>query len=387
MNEGLLRALVVDDTVVYRRILTEVIESIPEAALMGTAAHGRLALAKMAQSPVDLVLLDVEMPVMDGIETLDAIRRDYPDVGVIMVSGVNRNAADITLRALERGALDFIPKPEGSDRQANREELTSQLRPLVQLFSTRRRLRLAREAGAAAPPRRGKKKSADVVRARAAPEVDRAPAPKVRRAAPRPSRIDVLAIGVSTGGPNALTKLIPALPKDLGVPVLIVQHMPPVFTKSLADSLGRKAQIPVLEARDGERIRPNVALIAPGGSHMVVRRKAGANGRAPQFCISLNENPPENSCRPSVDVLFRSVSAQYGGHVLAAIMTGMGNDGCEGVRAMKRKGAYCVTQSEESCVVYGMPLAVDEAGLSDESVGLDGLATRLAALVRNPGTA
>ncbi len=377
-TEDELRILVVDDTVVYRRILSEVVGSIPGAVLAGTAPNGKLALEKMARSQADLVLLDVEMPVLGGLETLEALRRDYPDTGVIMVSGTNRNAADTTMKALAMGALDFVPKPAGADPQASQNELLGQLRPLMQVFITKRNLGQAgRQKGARAP----------VARAAAPPrprEKATAAAPRSRDA-PRPKRIDVLAIGVSTGGPNALNEVIPKLPSDLGVPVLLVQHMPPLFTKSLADGLAKKAALPVREASDGEAITPGTVFIAPGGQHMVARRKTG-EGSAHSHCVGLNENPPENSCRPSVDVLFRSIAANYGGNTLAVIMTGMGSDGREGVKALKRRGCYCLSQSEETCVVYGMPLAVDEAGLSDERIPLDKLASRITDLVRRPVT-
>jgi two-component system chemotaxis response regulator CheB len=203
--------------------------------------------------------------------------------------------------------------------------------------------------------------------------------------APLPARIDVIGIGVSTGGPNALAELIPRLPEDLPVPVLLVQHMPPLFTASLAEQLANRSALKVREARDGEPILPGTVLIAPGGKHMVVRRRGDVEG-ASMAIVGLNENPPENSCRPSVDVLYRSKAAQYDGNMLAVIMTGMGSDGCEGVRAMKRRGCHCITQSEATCVVYGMPLAVDEAGLSDEQVPLAQMAQRITTLVRKSGT-
>lgn len=173
-----------------------------------------------------------------------------------------------------------------------------------------------------------------------------------------------------------------SLARQIAVTVL-VQHMPPLFTASLADSLSKKANMPVREARDGETITANSVVLAPGGKHMVVRRSP-ADGNGNQIgCVGLNENPPENNCRPSVDVLFRSLAAHYGKHVLAVIMTGMGDDGCKGVKALKRQGGYCITQDEASCVVYGMPRAIEEAGLSDEQVPLEQLAGRITQLVRN----
>jgi len=369
MDDQRLRVLIVDDTVVYRRILSDVVEAMDGVSLAGTAPHGRLALAKLEQSPVDLVLLDVEMPEMNGLETLQEIRRRYPTTSVVMISGANLSSAETTMRCLEMGALDFLRKPEGADAEASRSELRDKLRPLVRHVQTRINLHQGTADRPAAPP----------PRAPAAPPPPAAvPTPRPGRMAPAPGRIEVVGIGVSTGGPNALAEVIPRLPADLPVPILLVQHMPPVFTASLAEHLDHKSGLSVREARDGEPVLPGRVYIAPGGRHMVLRRLP--DGEHP--IIGLNENPPENSCRPSVDVLFRSLAAQYDGSMLAVVMTGMGNDGCEGVRAMKRRGCLCLTQSEASCIVYGMPLSVDEAGLSDEQVPLDRLADRITFLVR-----
>jgi two-component system chemotaxis response regulator CheB len=196
-------------------------------------------------------------------------------------------------------------------------------------------------------------------------------------AANLPRSFGVCAIGVSTGGPEALSRLIPAISDPLPVPILCVQHMPPMFTKSLAESLTRKSKISVVEASEGEVVTAGIMYIAPGGHHMVVRNKDG------KVVIGLNEEPPENSCRPSVDVLFRSVANTYGERgILGVVLTGMGNDGCSGMRVLKRKGCYCITQSEQTCVVYGMPRAVDEAGLSDKSIPLESIAGEIESLMK-----
>lgn len=358
-----LNVLVVDDTIVYRKILSEVLESLEGVQLLGTASQGRLALARMEQTPADLVLLDVEMPEMDGLETLGHLRKRWPETDVVMVSGTNMSSAEITVQALEQGALDFIRKPEGSDPEASRQELRDKLRPLIRHIGTRRNMRAPVAPKAALPP----------------------PLPSPTLSRPMLGRIEVVGIGVSTGGPNALAEVIPLLPADFPVPILVVQHMPPTFTASLAEHLDRRSHLRVCEAREGEPIQTGNVYIAPGGKHMVVRRHETGNGR--QRIIGLNENPPENSCRPSVDVLFRSMAAQYDGGIAALVMTGMGNDGCEGVRTLKRRGCHCLTQSAETCVVYGMPMAVDEAGLSDEQIPLHFLAQRLVRLVREGGGA
>jgi len=381
MDDRKLRVLIVDDTIVYRRIMGEIVESYGEAQVVGTAPHGRLALSKMQQTPVDLVLLDVEMPEMNGLETLREIRRNYPDVSVVMVSGTNMSSAEITLQALEQGALDFLRKPEGSDIEASRNELKDKLRPLLRHVQTRMNLQRGTSSGISSQAKQvvGPALSETLI-SQATPAEAKPPRPV--RPGTLPSRIDIIAIGISTGGPNALADLIPKLPADLPVPILMVQHMPPVFTASLAEHLNHKSRLPVREARDGEAIEAGTVLIAPGGRHMVVRRYQEPGNEQSVPIIGLNDNPPENSCRPSVDVLFRSIAAHYEGNMLALVMTGMGNDGCEGVRAMKRRGCHCITQTESSCVVYGMPLAVDEAGLSDEQINLDQLAERITYLSR-----
>ncbi len=367
MSEPPLRILAVDDTVVYRRILSQVVEDLPDMELAGTAPHGKIALAKMQQTHVDVVLLDIEMPEMDGLETLEAIRARYPETGVIMVSAANRKSATIVVECLERGAFDFVPKPEGASPDESRQMLVEPLRRLINSFRSRRHLRSAL--------RQTTPKPSQTI---AVPEAKEA----VRQYAAIPQRIDIVAMGVSTGGPNALAEVIPRFPADLGVPVFIVQHMPALFTRPLAESLDRKSLLSVCEASDGDMIEPKKVFVAPGGRHMVVRRNP-KNGPE-RFCIGLNDNPPENSCRPSVDVLFRSVAAHYNGNILAVIMTGMGADGREGVRAMKRQGCYCLTQSRESCVVYGMPQAVCDAGLSTETVPLDKMGQRIVSIVQTP---
>ncbi len=364
MTDTPLQALVVDDTILYRRILTEALEDLGGVKVAGTAPQGQLALARLEQLPIDLVLLDVEMPEMDGLEALKRIRARHPSVSVVMVSGSNSLAAHATISALELGALDFIRKPEGGDATASRTELREALRPLVRHVRTRRNLRGVQPA----PP----------------PPTPAPPPPPPAREAPpgvRPGTFEVVGLGISTGGPNALGELVPALPADFPLPILVVQHMPPGFTASLAEHLAKRSRIRVKEAEDGEDLKPGCLYLAPGGQHMVVRARTTEDGERHRF-IGLNTNPPEHSCRPSVDVLFRSLSVQYESKVLAVVMTGMGSDGCEGVRTLKRRGCHCLTQSEDTCVIYGMPMAVDEAGLSDERIPLPRLATRITQLAR-----
>jgi two-component system, chemotaxis family, protein-glutamate methylesterase/glutaminase len=386
-----LSVLVVDDTVVYRRILQNVVGEISGARVVGVAANGRIALDRLAQLEVDVVLLDVVMPEMDGIEALTIIRQRWPDVGVVLVSGADRQSADLTMRALELGALDFVAKADTGDLQRNQRQLVLQLSAILRGFVVRRDLgRRGRAIGANEPKLATRssmsievrpaptKPNLDAGAAQQSPVIRKVSAERdrpsvtsaLRSLAPSP---EVLAIGCSTGGPQALAKIVPGLPAELGVPVLIVQHMPPVFTASLAESLNRSCALRVVEATEHQLIESNVVYIAPGGRHMVVFGERGRTERR----IVLTDEAPVNSCRPSVDVLFRSVANVYAGRALSVVLTGMGEDGLEGVRALHLAGGLTLTQSEESCVVYGMPRAVDLAGLSDERVPLENMAPRI----------
>ncbi len=357
MQDRPLAILVVDDTVTYRKLVSDAVNSLDFAEVAGTAPTGEIALRKLAQSPCDLVLLDVEMPGMGGLETLARIKRDFPGVDVVMVSGISEHAASVTIKAMHGGAFEFLRKPAGADPAANLEQLRRELGGIIRALWVRRSA-----SGTAAAE---------------------ASMPDMAHWAPAPRRFTVVAVGVSTGGPRALAQFIPALPGDFPLPMVLVQHMPAPFTKALADDLDRKSELEVREAEEGMPVVPGRVLIAPGSRHMVLRNSASG------VVAGINDGPKENSCRPAVDVLFRSVAACYGSTgVLAVIMTGMGSDGLKGIQALKRKGCYCLTQSERSCVVYGMPQAVDAAGLSDESIELEALAGRLTDLagkgVRKP---
>jgi len=362
-----LRILIVDDTIVYRQILSEVISSFDDIESVETAQNGALALRYLERHKVDLVLLDVQMPVMDGIETLKNIHALYPSINVVMVSGCSKELASITMQALRMGALEFIRKPEGRDREENKQKIRRELKSIISIIRTRALL-YSREQVPVIPqapppvtvPGQG---IADRVHMRL-----------------RPRSFAIVVIGVSTGGPNALARLVSNIDASFPLPILTVQHMPPNFTAALAEDLAKKSDIKVLEATENMPLSPGTMIIAKGGSHMVVRMKDGVP------VIGINDEPPENSCRPAVDVLFRSVAHTFGEKgVIALVMTGMGSDGLAGVRALKRKSCHCITQSAPSCVVYGMPRAIDTAGLSDESVDLENIAERLISLARKLG--
>ena len=356
------KILIVDDNSLYRRFLSKAAEATRFPTELETAPSGAIALKKIPVFNPEIVLLDIEMPDMNGIEVLKAIKRDYPRIMVVLVSGVNSRSAEITIEGLSTGASHFIPKPTGSSPNENiatlREELTRVFEIAVQKKARwEKRDRGAGKASTQAP------RTAAVVR------------PSLT---PLPPRIDVVGIGISTGGPTALEEMIPRLPGNLKTPILIVQHMPPLFTESLAKSLNRKSKLPVFHAEEGQEIKRGCIYLAQGGKHMVVEKRPMAEGT--RLFIRIDDGPPVNSCKPAVDILFKSMAAGVGRHILAIIMTGMGHDGLEGVVDIKSRNGYCLTQSEASCTVYGMPQAVDSAGLSDESVDLEDLPSRISTI-------
>ena len=357
-----LRTLIVDDTVTYRKILSEVVSSISEITLTGTAPNGEIALKKVRLGRPDLIFLDIHMPEMDGIETLKKIQSIDPGIAVVMVSSISSRSTKDTIEALQLGAIDFIRKPDGPDVQKNLEGLRNEIRAVVRLAELRihtGRLHLPFKTPPVIPEHIHSGKTDHT---------------EIREI---PQSFAICVIGVSTGGPEALNKVIPGIPADFPLPILIVQHMPPMFTRSLAESLSKRSCLQVIEASDCDLIKQGTVYIAPGGKHMVVRMH---NGSA---VIGLNEEPPENSCRPSVDVLFRSAAAHFGDKgVLAVVLTGMGSDGLNGIRMLKRKKCFCITQSASSCIVYGMPRSIDEAGLSDKSLSLENIASAVDSLAR-----
>lgn len=343
-----IRALVVDDSVVIRRVLSDLLAEVPWIEVVGTAHNGRVALQTLPTLEPDVITLDIEMPELNGLETLTALRKDHPRLPVIMVSTLTGPGAEATLDALARGATDFVTKPSTTGGLAEAQQLLrDQLLPrIASLFPGR--VPAVAAAASTRPP--------------AAPS--QAAAPKTFGRMPV-GPIELIAIGVSTGGPNALAAdVIPSLPPDLSVPVLIVQHMPPLFTRLLAERLSTRTRLPVREGLAGEVVRPGTIWIAPGGLHLEVERH-GLGVR-----LRTHSGPPENSCRPAVDVLFRSVAAVYGPRALGVILTGMGQDGLEGCRVLKAAGNPIIVQDEATSVVWGMPGYVAQAGLADAIVPL-----------------
>ncbi|MBI4944698.1 MAG: chemotaxis response regulator protein-glutamate methylesterase [Actinobacteria bacterium] len=357
---GRIRVLVVDDSAVIRKIVTEALGADPTIEIVGIANNGQEAVAKVEALKPDAVTMDIEMPVMNGIEAVRAIRRSQSRLPIVMFSTLTERGASATLDALAAGASDYVTKPSNVGNFAeSQKNIREQLIPKLKALTGTRRA-VAGAAGAKAP----------------APA--RAAIPPAQRR-PRTGPFGVLAIGSSTGGPDALAQVLPLLPASLPVPVVVVQHMPPLFTRLLAQRLDVTCKLTVVEASEGELIVPGKIVIAPGGKHLVIKRSGTS------VVGHLTEDPPENFCRPAVDVLFRSVAAVYGDRVLACVLTGMGRDGEKGAGVIRAGGGEVYAQDEATSVVWGMPGAVATAGQADKILPLQRIGPDIAtALSRGP---
>ncbi len=342
------RVLLIDDSVVVRKIVGDAVSSHPDLEAVGKAANGKLGLEMIPQVNPDVIVLDVEMPEMDGITTLKEIRKTYKSPKVIMFSTLTQRGADITLEALSIGAVDYFAKPTNL---SNVEEVTKYLKDgLVQ------KIKFLGPTG----------KNELLTALHHPPQTTvTSQKPSTLAASGSLQKIDIVAIGCSTGGPNALGSIFPTIPAKFPVPIVIVQHMPPVFTKHLAERLNSKSQIRVYEGVEGAILKPGEAWIAPGDYHMTVK-KEGVN-----YVLHMNQQPPENSCRPAVDVLFRSVAETFGKSALGVVLTGMGQDGFRGCEMFKQVGAASIVQDEATSVVWGMPGFVAKAGLAEKVLPLD----------------
>jgi two-component system chemotaxis response regulator CheB len=353
-----IRVLVVDDSIVVRRVVTEELEAQADMEVAGTASTGRIALEKMAQLSPDLVILDIEMPEMDGLTALDHLRNSHSRTPVIMFSSLTELGAAATLEALSRGASDFFAKPGGpggleASRQVIRDELIPSIRTLC-----------------------AKKSVAPMVRTGGL-DLKSPARPVSHHSGPTSSvPVEILAIGASTGGPNALAEIFTLLPPNLPVPIVVVQHMPPMFTQMLAERLSKNSQIPTVEAQSGMELHPGKAWIAPGDFHMVLVREGT------RICTRIQQDSPENACRPAVDPLFRSVADIYRNRCLAVVLTGMGQDGLKGCEAIRAAGGQILAQDEATSVVWGMPGIVTRAGLADRVLPLPMLAGEIQRRIR-----
>jgi two-component system chemotaxis response regulator CheB len=348
--------LVVDDSAVIRRLVTDVLSVDPGIRVVGTAPNGKIALDKINALNPDIITLDVEMPVLDGVSTVREIRKTRPRLPVIMFSTLTSVGADATLAALRAGASDYVTKPANTGSLTESvASVREQLIPRIHALCARN----MRRPAAARP---------------AAPRPVNKPRPG-GRAEP----VKAVLIASSTGGPEALRTVLTALPGNLAVPVFVVQHMPPVFTDMLAQRINSESRLRVAEARDGEPARPGHVYLAPGDKHLEVTR-FGDVVRA-----KLHSGPKENHCRPAADVLFRSAASVYGGAILTVVLTGMGQDGKRGCEPLVAAGARVIVQDEATSVVWGMPGAVAEAGLADSVLPIGNIADAITTQVSRRG--
>jgi two-component system chemotaxis response regulator CheB len=356
-----LKALIVDDSAMYRQIVQDVLETFPYVEVVGVAQNGKIALIKAASLKPDLLTLDIEMPEMDGLEVLEHLRQELPEAVAIVFSAYTTEGARIALRALELGAFDFIPKPSAGKLEESKERFKTEIAPMLETLVRAKRTKPILKETSVHPKN----------------QIITDPGPM--RLRQNSVKSQAVAIGISTGGPVALAKLIPSIPADIGVPIFIVQHMPPMFTDALAAKLNSMGNIPVKEAIDGEVIRANTVYIAPGGKQM----KVAASDPGNLLVIQVSDDPPENNCKPSVDYLFRSIARHYGKYATGVIMTGMGHDGTEGLKLMKQNGAMIIAQDESTSAVYGMPRKPVEIGIVDVIAPLDLIAEEICRTIRD----
>ncbi len=358
------RVLVVDDSGFFRRRVTEILAGDAHIEVVGTASNGVEAIEKAIQLNPDVITMDIEMPVMDGITAVRRIMASNP-TPVLMFSSLTTDGAQATLEALDAGAVDFLPK-KFEDLSQDREEAKRLLCARVRAVGARgmvlRQGSLKKVSSLPETPKTGRAKDENVS-SRSALSVS---------AKKYPGNYKLVAIGTSTGGPVALQQVLSKLPANFPVPLLLVQHMPASFTPAFAQRLDKLCAIKVKEAVDGDFLEAGVALLAPGGKQMLLEQHSG------KVCVRIHDSEQGQTYKPSVDVTFSSASKIFPGQVLAVVMTGMGADGREGVRLLKQGGSVVWAQDEQSCVVYGMPMAIVEAGLADQIMSLQDIGNNLA---------
>ena len=358
---GPINVVVIDDSAFMRKSLSLMLESDPQIKVVATARDGREGIEKIRQFHPDLVTLDIEMPVMDGLTALKQIMKEMP-LPVLMVSSLTTDGAKATLDALALGAVDFIPKDlsyVSLDIVKIKEELVAKVKHIVRSRSLAFRLERIRAAGKGHPPA-------------IAPGPKQKVTPAVRK------DLRAVVVGISTGGPFALLQTLPKLPANFPLGIAIVQHMPPRFTRSMAERLDSLSKVTVKEAEDGEPLEPGLVLIAPGGQHLTFR----SNGRG--VFARISAEPLDTLYRPCADVMIRSAAEAFNAPLLGLIMTGMGKDGLEGLKVIKQKGGYVMAQDEESCVVYGMPRAAVDEGIADVVLPLEDIPGALVRVAGGP---
>jgi len=362
-----IRVMIVDDSAVIRGLLTRTLEADPDIAVVASVGNGQMAISSLSRADTDVIVLDIEMPVMDGLTALPQLLKTSPDVKVIVASTLTQKNAQISLKALSAGASDYVAKPSSSQLNAA-ADFKRELVDKVKALGRARRGARQRSLGTAGPAAK-----TDLPFRPPVSKTPTGPAPIVLRT---PSRVppSVIAIGSSTGGPQALFTVLGALPASLQLPILITQHMPPTFTTILAQHLSRVANRPAAEAVDGEAIKPGHIYLAPGDFHM--RVEASGTDRV----LRLSKDPPENFCRPAVDPMLRSIAQVYGPAVLTVILTGMGSDGAKGGQTIVAAGGTVLAQDEPTSVVWGMPGAAAAAGICSGILSLSDIAPNIVRL-------
>jgi len=376
VNQEPISVLIVDDSALMRNVVGRIASSVPDVRVVGTAMNGNFALHKLSKLEPDVIVLDLEMPEMNGIEFLKERKRIGNEVPVVILSSIARKGAQVTMEALALGASDFIMKPTGAGTEDIRA-IGNTLIDMIRAYGSQYR----KQKPKAESPR----PSAAPERFESAPQelpeskLPSSAAARIEKIVPlrQPGPIEIIAIGISTGGPNALRDVFSKIEPDMNVPVVVVQHMPAGFTEEFAKSLDRICPLEVKEAVEGDLVKPGRVLIAPGNRHIAVEKKPLAT------IVHLLESEPVNGHRPSADVLFESVAQHYGNRALAIIMTGMGRDGAQKIGSVYREGGITLGQDEASCVVYGMPKVAFENGYLHQQVPLSRMAETVCRLVKD----
>jgi two-component system chemotaxis response regulator CheB len=348
-----IRVLVVDDSALMRRVISDMLNEKSDMEVIATARNGQDALEKAKKLELDIITLDVEMPIMNGIDTLKELKKDNINMPVIMLSGLTKESTTITMECLHLGAFDFIPKPSGVisvDINKVQDELVSKVRAAFHKCS------MDGSCGI-------RNLTADSNKENYKDRINKASF----------GSIEAIVIGASTGGPKAIYSVITKFPKDIGVPIFVVQHMPVGFTKAFAERLDSNSQIKVVEAQEGQIYEKNVAYVAPGGFHMEVKN----DGK-----IHLSKEPAIWGVRPAVDKLFKSASEVFKARIVSVVLTGMGKDGAEGTKTIKEKGGITISEDESTCIIYGMPKMAYETGAVDFVIPLDNIAQEIIKIVK-----
>lgn len=380
-NGSPIRVMVVDDSAVIRGLITRMLEADSDVSVTASVGNGQLAVNQLTRQPgvIDVVILDIEMPVMDGLTALPLLLKADPNIKVIMASTLTKRNAEISLKALSAGATEYVPKPSTARELSGENDFKRELIDKVKNLGIIHRQATGKPIGARPAP------AAPAAKPGAAPapaaggakgaqegwKINRSGEITLRK--PGTSKPDILAIGSSTGGPQALFEFLKGLPKTINLPVVITQHMPATFTSILAEHITRMTGWPCSEAKDGDLLEAGKILLAPGDYHMIVTQKG------PQRIVTLNQDPPENFCRPAVDPMLRSVVKVYGGRVFTVILTGMGNDGAKGAHDVVSAGGTVIAQDEKTSVVWGMPGAAASSGVCSAVLPI----TELAGYVAN----